>query len=614
LEGRSLLFPDLSSPICFGLSKELKTVPKTLAERIVANCDLTDVSLVACVNVAGGGYINFHADYGKLSKLAVESAVILDGSYGHLKTDNPLKIIVEHTSVNPAGPIHIGTARNSVIGDSLSRILRARGHYVSTHFYVDDMGRQIAVLAYGYRSIGRPRPMGKTDHWIGLVYAMTSCILEIQRLKGIIEELKERPAPYTEVNEARLKLDDWVAAAADLCERDEDLFNSLLDEVEKDQFPEMSIAEIIRSYEEEGIEAKGLVREAVDFCLKGFRETYSKVGIHWDSWDWESDLVWDGSVSVVLDRLKQSPYFTYLDGASALNVEEASGEMDLKKLFKTSKRREIPPLVLARSDGTSLYPTRDIAYSLWKLNQADRVINVIGAEQSLPQLQLRVALSLLTSPKRALDLIHYAYELVKLPDYKMSKRRGRYVSFDDILEEAVKRALREVEERSPHLPAGLKAKIAEAVGVGAVKYALIEVDPKKRVVFTWDRVLNFEMNSAPFIQYAHARACSILKNADREPDKPDYSLLSEDVEKEIVRKIAAFPETFIHCAENLSPNTIAEYANDLSAKFNSFYASYPVLKAEKPGLRDARLAMVDAVRIVIRNSLRLIGIKAVERM
>jgi arginyl-tRNA synthetase len=122
------------------------------------------------------------------------------------------------------------------------------------------------------------------------------------------------------------------------------------------------------------------------------------------------------------------------------------------------------------------------------------------------------------------------------------------------------------------------------------------------------------MNSAPFIQDAHARACSILKNADREPDKPDYSLLSEDVEKEIVRKIAAFPETFIHSAENLSPNTIAEYANDLSAKFNSFYASYPVLKAEKPGLRDARLAMVDAVRIVIRNSLRLIGIKAVERM
>jgi arginyl-tRNA synthetase len=213
-----------------------------------------------------------------------------------------------------------------------------------------------------------------------------------------------------------------------------------------------------------------------------------------------------------------------------------------------------------------------------------------------------------------MDLIHYTYELVKVPNYKMSKRRGRYIAFDDILDEAVKRAQREVERRSPHLSVQLKKSIAEAVGIGAVKYALTEVAPKKQVIFTWDRVLNFEMNSAPFIQYAHARACNILKKSEEKPKKPNYALLTETIEKELITKIAIFPDIIINASENLTPYIINEYANDLAAKFNSFYASYPVLKADELELKDARLAMVNAVKIVLRNSLKLLGIKALERM
>jgi arginyl-tRNA synthetase len=370
----------------------------------------------------------------------------------------------------------------------------------------------------------------------------------------------------------------------------------------------------MRLYEKENTEIKSLVRRVVEICLRGYRETYSRVGIHWDSWDWESNLVWNGSVSEIIDKLTTSPYFFSTDETVLLKIDEAAKEMKLKTLFKVSKKHEIPPLVLVRSDGTSLYPTRDIAYSQWKLQQADKVINVIGVEQTLTQLQLRVALSLLISPKRAMDLIHFAYELVKIPDYKMSKRRGRYIAFDDILDEAVRRAQQEVNRRSPHLSIKLKEKIAEAVGIGAVKYALTEVAPKKQVVFTWDRVLNFEMNSAPFIQYAHARACNILKKAEDKPKKPNYALLNEDIEKEIIKIIARFPEIFIDATENLTPYIINEFANDLAAKFNSFYANYPVLKANESGLKDARLAMVNAVKIVLRNSLNLLGIEALERM
>jgi arginyl-tRNA synthetase len=605
---------DLSSSLCFKLSKQLKIASNALAQKIVNNSDLSKTSMISNVKVAGGGYINFYVNYEKLSKLAIESAHILNTSYGYVKTDRPKKIIVEHTSVNPAGQIHVGTARNSILGDSLSRLLRARGHKVKTHFYIDDVGKQIAVLVYGYKMIDQTHPKGKTDYWIGLIYAITNCVLEIQKLKKQLKEFRGKEVPIEEANRVQTKLDDWVAAAADLYEKDKTLFNTILDGINKDLAPQNSIAEIMRLYEKENTEIKSLVRRVVEICLRGYRETYSRVGIHWDSWDWESNLVWNGSVSEIIDKLTTSPYFFSTDETVLLKIDEAAKEMKLKTLFKVSKKHEIPPLVLVRSDGTSLYPTRDIAYSQWKLQQADKVINVIGVEQTLTQLQLRVALSLLISPKRAMDLIHFAYELVKIPDYKMSKRRGRYIAFDDILDEAVRRAQQEVNRRSPHLSIKLKEKIAEAVGIGAVKYALTEVAPKKQVVFTWDRVLNFEMNSAPFIQYAHARACNILKKAEDKPKKPNYALLNEDIEKEIIKIIARFPEIFIDATENLTPYIINEFANDLAAKFNSFYANYPVLKANESGLKDARLAMVNAVKIVLRNSLNLLGIEALERM
>lgn len=605
----SLKLGDLSSASCFKLSKQLKIPSNTLAQNIVENIDLSKTSMIKDVKVAGGGYINFYVDYEKLSKLAIESALILNTSYGYVKTDVPKKIIVEHTSVNPAGPIHVGTARNSILGDSISRILRARGHKVNTHFYIDDVGKQIAVLVYGYKMIDQPQPKGKADHWIGLIYAITNCILEIQKLK---KQLKE--VPIEDINKIQNKLDDWVIAADDIYERDKILFNTILDKIKKDHSPQDNIAKIMRFYEMEKPEIKSLIRRVVKICLEAYKETYSRVGIYWDSWDWESNLVWNGSVSQIIDKLKASPYYDSTDETALLKIDQIAEAMNLKKIFNVSKKLEIPSLVLIRSDGTSLYPTRDIAYSLWKLQQADKVINVIGVEQTLIQLQLRVALSLLISPKKAMNLIHYAYELVKVPDFKMSKRRGRYIAFDDILDEAIKRAQLEVNKRSPNLSVELKKGIAEAVGIGAVKYALTEVAPKKQVTFTWEKVLNFEMNSAPFIQYAHARACNILKKAENKSIKPNYALLIENIEKEIVKKIAIFPEIFIATSKNLTPYIINEYVNDLAAKFNSFYASCPVLNADEDELKEARLVMVDAVRIVLRNALKLLGIKALERM
>ena len=159
-----------------------------------------------------------------------------------------------------------------------------------------------------------------------------------------------------------------------------------------------------------------------------------------------------------------------------------------------------------------------------------------------------------------------------------------------------------------------KRGIANFVGLGAVRYALVDVDSSKPVVFTWDRVLNFETNSAPYVQYTHARACSILRKAAREPENAGFELLKEQLERELVLFLAGFPDVFVEATEYLKPNLISGFTNALADKFNTFYNALPVIKAEQKELSDARIALTDAVRIVLRNALTLIGVVAPEKM
>jgi arginyl-tRNA synthetase len=324
--------------------------------------------------------------------------------------------------------------------------------------------------------------------------------------------------------------------------------------------------------------------------------------------------MWDGDVEQVLKRLKSSPYTFVEGGVVEFDAEKVVRELGLREKLGLREGQEVPPLTLIRADGTTLYTTRDVAYTLVKFEKADKVINVIGIEQSLAQLQLKIALYSLGYSKYADNLIHFAYNLVTFPGYKMSSRRGRYIAFDKVMDEAVKRAYEEVSKHSPQLSEDEKNRIADFVGLGAVRYALVEIDTSKPVVFTWDRVLNFEKNSAPYIQYTHARACSILRKAPELPDEPAYEMLKEKLEQEIILAIASFPDTFTQAAENLKPNLIADYANNIADKFNTFYNAFPVIKAEPKELSGARLAMTDAVRIVLRNALDLLGILAPEKM
>jgi len=606
-------FGELASSVCFDLAKQLVKKPRELAEQLVKAINVSDFPLVHSVEAAGEGYINFHVNLSKLATITFQSVQKLGSEYGYVKTNKPQKIIVEHTSKNPISPVTIGQARNPILGDSIANTLKSCGNIVYRHFYVDDVGRQTAVMAYGYERLGKPKLEGKLDHQIGAIYTVTSCIIEVNRLKKEIENAKQT-GTLDEVSQYQKQLDEWTSVAVELDKKYPALFAQLSEKICKKEDLELEVNKLNCAYESGDEKARHLIREVCQLCLDGIKETLAKVNIFIDSFDWESDLVWTGEVTKTLEKLKKTPYVFQKETVIEFNAEKAAQDFDLKKALNLSEEYEVPSLTLVRADGTTLYTTRDIPYTLLKFKKADKVINVVGGEQSLPQLQLKLALYALGHSNLAKNLTHFSYNLVSLPGYRMRSRMGRYITFDEVIDESIKRAYEEVSKRSPHLSEEEKKNISNIVGIGAVKYALVEVDPTKPVVFTWDRVLNFERNSAPYTQYSHARACSIMKKASREPERPDYSLLKEPLERDLILMLSRFPEIFIEAAENLKPNLIADFANALSDKFNTFYTALPVIKAEPQELSDARLMLVYAVKTVLKNALTLLGIEAPERM
>ncbi len=189
----NLEFGELAASLCFELAKQAKKKPRSIAEEIAEAIDVSGFPLIESVQAAGAGYVNFRVNSETFSRLTLESARALDSEYGYVKTSKPQNVLLEHTSVNPVHPIHIGQARNPMLGDALARILTEHGHNVSRHYYIDDVGRQSAVIAYGYLKLGKPKPKGKPDCFIGGVYAVTSCIMEVKRLtKAVSAENLER--------------------------------------------------------------------------------------------------------------------------------------------------------------------------------------------------------------------------------------------------------------------------------------------------------------------------------------------------------------------------------------------------------------------------------------
>jgi arginyl-tRNA synthetase len=533
---------DLAFP-CFPLAKKLKKSPDAIAKDIASR--IIPKGLIEKIE-ANGGYVNFTVSFDKLAQKAIDEALSKKERFGTPDKKKGARILLEHTSVNPTGPIHVGRARNPIIGDTLARILRQAGYDVTTEFYVNDVGRQAVVMTWGVKhlKLDTEAERNKDDYRYVLYYQQANKLLE------------EDPNVLKEIDSMLYKLEhgdpDTVKLAREACER----------------------------------------------VLAAIMESLKRLNVNVDRFTWESKFVADRSVEKVIAKLKTSEFCREQDGAYYLELES----------FGISGRET--KWVFTRADGTSVYTTRDLAYHLDKFARSDIAINILGEDHKLAMQELSAALSIMGQEKKP-EIVYYAF--VSLPEGKMSTRKGRVVNLDDLIDEAIELAYDEVKKRRADLSEERMREIARIVGIGALRYNIARIQAEKQIVFKWEDALNFEGSSAPFVQYAHARACSILSKAEGWSRKFDAKHLTTSQEMDLTKLVASFPSVITTCAEDRKTHVLAGYAQDLAAQFNQFYRFVPVLKSEG-AVRDARLALVEASMWTLRNSLNCLGLDAPEEM
>jgi arginyl-tRNA synthetase len=532
------------------------------------------------------------------------------------RTPRPLRVVVEHTSANPIHPLHMGHARNSSLGDSLSRLLSARGHVVNRRFYVNDAGLQAAYAVLGFKILGidpleASREAGlKPDELVGWVYATTTTLVDAEKAR------REGAAGE--------ELEELASSLARLREREPlpGLFDKLFNAVKEMEDPESEVSRIVREVEFRVEPTASLARRVAEAALQGIRETLSRFGVEFDAWDWETDLLWEGRVARILEEARRSRYYTRHKGAEALDIPRIIRELvvpdpEVRESIKLPRGFDVPPLILTRSDGTTLYTTRDIAYTLYKFEAAgaDRVINVIGAEQRLPQLQLRLALLGLGYKREALNLIHYDYEMVNLPGRRMRSRRGILVTLDEVLDEAKARAVEEVRARNPGAPREWVEEVAEKVAVGAIKFALLRTSAPRPVTLDLDKILDFRENSGPYLQYTYARAVGILsKHGPIDYQAADPRECGDPRRRGLMIEALRTPLVMAKAADDLAPEDLATHLLGLADRFNSWYQVESVIHDPDEGSRECKAALVELVRKSLEEGLGALGIPLTPRM
>ena len=546
----------LASSVAFRLAGEVGAPPPEVAATVADEIDAADLTYVATV-ATQGPYINFLPSDAYFAG-TLEAAQAED--YGHLDPKDE-SVVVEHTSANPTGPVHVGRARNPIIGDAVANVLEYAGYDVDRHYYVNDAGRQMAVFTWAYETFDEsdlPEP-------------------ERDRIEyDLVRYYRKGNAYLEEADEAAV------------------------------EDAEAEIQSIMQGLEDGDEATYERVSEVVDQVLSGMKECLGRLPAEFDEFVKETRFMRDGSVEDLVARLKELDEAVY---------EEDAWQLDLPGIDKN--------LVFLRSDGTSLYATRDLAHHEWKFDNYDRAVTVLGEDHKLQAEQVRTALELLGNDASQLDQVIYSY--VNLPEGKMSTRAGTGIDLDDLLDEAIDRARDEVEDRmesrlrDDDLDAEDVERIAHQVGIGAVRYDIVSKQPAKAITFEWDRALDFEAQSAPYVQYVHARACGIegeARDAGHEVPAPadlDIDALETAEARDLLRTIARFPAVIEDAADDHEPHVVATYTRAFAEAFNAFYRECPVLDAA-PDTRRARLALVVAARHTVANALDALGVAAPESM
>jgi len=504
--------------------------------------------------------------------LSFLSGIISNKDFGKTKPGKLSRaIMVEYSSPNTNKPLHLGHIRNNLLGFAISNILKAGGHKVIMVNLVNDRGIHIckSMLAWKKWAQGKtPQNSGiKGDHLVGEFYVMfdqeykkqINALIE----QGLSEAEAEKKAPL--IMEAQKMLRQWEA---------------------KDP---------------ETIELWEMMNEWV---YGGFEETYKKLGVKFDQIYYESQTYLFGK-AIVEKGLETGILYRKPD--SSVWADLTGDGLDEK--------------LLLRSDGTSVYMTQDLGTACHRFDQyhVDEMIYVVGNEQNYHFQVLSLILQKL-GYSWASHLKHMSYGMVELPEGKMKSREGTVVDADDLIQEMIDTAHDMSVElgKLEGLTGEEKKNIIRAIGLGALKYFILKVDPKKNMLFDPQESIDFNGNTGPFIQYTYARIQSVLrKGVDaglKVPEQVASEAPIDEKEKQIIKLLFKYPSVVRDAGETLNPALIANYIYEIAKEFNQFYHDYPILKEENTSLRDFRLVIAKVTGEVIQSALTLLGIEVPERM
>ncbi|MDF2430095.1 MAG: arginine--tRNA ligase [Nitrosopumilus sp.] len=592
-------FGDVSSNISYLLAKQLKKSPKEIAEMLSEKYSKCTNTLVLKSEAHPSGYLNFFANWKKLSQLILSESYL--DTCGDVDIGNGSTIVVEHTSVNPNKALHIGHIRNIVIGDTVSRILEKANYKVNVLNYIDDSGLQVADIVVGFKHFGYAQepPNGKKfDHYCG---------------------------------------DDVYVKTTERYEADPGL-----EDIRKN---------VLKELEDGNSEIAKFADKITRRVLAGQLETCWNLGVTYDCLNFESQIIRSGLWSRIFEKLKEMKLVEF----------ENEGKNGGCWVIRGEDKEE--DKVIVRSNGTATYIAKDIPYAAWKLGlledpfnyekyekeqpdsrvlwqttlkesdkisknfAGEKVVTVIDSRQARLQ---KIITSLMGKFKSVPDAYnHLGYESVTLSSEtaktlgldtdgkqaQMSGRKGLYVSADSVYEILKEKTKDETKKRHPEMGDSEIEAIAHSVSVGTLRYEMIKQDLDKIITFDLTKSLSLEGDTSPYIQYTHARASRILEKSGRTPTiDVDFSLLKEKPELDLIKNIGLFNLQVLDAANNLSPKVIARYCYDLAVAFNSFYEKSKVLDLDDAELENSRLCLVNSFRIVLEKSLDLLGIKAPDRM